>query len=459
MAQQVGSTSGTAAVSRDTKATSVEASEATPAATLGGTAGPDAPASQAPDTSVPDSTTAPDSATAPDGAGVPDGAGLAGRARGWLRRTPSATAALAPTAPSMIAAGPDLDLPSNDPLIGYLLGAASAVDITRLQLQSTALSTLQDAGVVLVVPLISSGSLVGLLSLGPRRSERGYSTDDLRLLNSLAGYAAPAMRVGQLVRQQEAEARQRERIDQELKIAQLIQQQFLPKQLPDLPSWHVAAFYRPARTVGGDFYDFIPLPDGRVMFVVGDVTDKGVPAALVMASTHALLRDAAPRLISPGQVLGHVNDLLCADIPAHMFVTCLALVLDPASGEVEFANAGHDVPYVRTQAGVQELRARGMPLGLMPGMPYEEMRFQFEPGDCALLHSDGLAEAHAPDRAMFGFPRVSELVGKGPSGEDLIDLCLTELAVFTGPDHEQEDDITLVSLQRSPSAWHQGSRP
>ena len=361
-------------------------------------------------------------------------------------------------APSVVAAGSELDLASNDPLVGYLLSAASAVDITGLQLQSPALKALQEAGVVLLVPLISSGSLVGLLSLGPRRSERGYSTDDLRLLNSLAGYAAPAMRVGQLVRQQQAEARQRERIEQELKIAQIIQQQFLPKSLPDLPSWHVAAFYRPARTVGGDFYDFIPLPDGRVMFVVGDVTDKGIPAALVMASTHALLRDAAPRLISPGQVLGHVNDMLCADIPAHMFVTCLALVLDPVSGRVEFANAGHDVPYVRTQGGVAELRARGMPLGLMPGMDYEEMRFQFEPGDCALLHSDGLAEAHAPDREMFGFPRVSELVGKGPSGEALIDLCLTELSTFTGPDHEQEDDITLVSLQRSPSAWHQGDQ-
>ena len=381
----------------------------------------------------------------------------ASRVRGWLRRNPQrATTVTQTRAPDVLAAGPELDLASNDPLVGYLLSAASAVDITGLQLESPALARLKQAGVVLVVPLISSGSLVGMLSLGPRRSERGYSTDDLRLLNSLAGYAAPAMRVGQLVRQQQAEARQRERIDQELKIAQIIQQQFLPKSLPDLPSWHVAAFYRPARTVGGDFYDFIPLPDGRVMFVVGDVTDKGVPAALVMASTHALLRAAAPRLISPGQVLGHVNDMLCVDIPAHMFVTCLALVLDPVSGQIEFANAGHDVPYVRTRNGVQELRARGMPLGLMPGMDYEEKSFQFEPGDCALLHSDGLAEAHAPDREMFGFPRVSELVGKGPSGEALIDLCLTELGNFTGPDHEQEDDITLVSLQRSSSAWHQG---
>ena len=383
----------------------------------------------------------------------------ASRVRGWLRRNPERAITVTESqAPNVLAAGPELDLASNDPLVGYLLSAASAVDITGLQLESPALARLKQAGVVLVVPLISSGSLVGMLSLGPRRSERGYSTDDLRLLNSLAGYAAPAMRVGQLVRQQQAEARQRERIDQELKIAQIIQQQFLPKSLPDLPSWHVAAFYRPARTVGGDFYDFIPLPDGRVMFVVGDVTDKGVPAALVMASTHALLRAAAPRLISPGKVLGHVNEMLCVDIPAHMFVTCLALVLDPVSGQIEFANAGHDVPYVRTRNGVQELRARGMPLGLMPGMDYEEKSFQFEPGDCALLHSDGLAEAHAPDREMFGFPRVSELVGKGPSGEALIDLCLTELGNFTGPDHEQEDDITLVSLQRSPSAWHRGDQ-
>jgi serine phosphatase RsbU (regulator of sigma subunit) len=443
MTQQVGSTSGTAPASRGAEVTSGGAPGITQA---------DWPEPGSAQPAGAELASPRDASAEADG---PAEGTAAARRRNWLRRSTPTAADVVPIAPSVVAAGPELDLASNDPLIGYLLSSASAVDITTLQLQSLALKSLRDAGVVLVVPLISSGSLVGLLSLGPRRSERGYSTDDLRLLNSLAGYAAPAMRVGQLVRQQQAEARQRERLDQELKVAQLIQQQFLPKELPDLPSWHVAAFYRPARTVGGDFYDFIPLPDGRVMFVVGDVTDKGVPAALVMASTHSLLRDAAPRLISPGKVLGHVNDMLCVDIPAHMFVTCLALVLDPVSGEVEFANAGHDVPYVRTQNGVQELRARGMPLGLMQGSSYEEMRFQFEPGDCALLHSDGLAEAHAPDREMFGFPRVSALVGKGPSGEGLIDLCLTELASFTGPDHEQEDDITLVSLQRSPSAWHQ----
>ena len=391
-----------------------------------------------------------------DGAGGAAGASAAGTAngaaaRGRAGRGPGGPEAKADAGRSA-ALPDDFSLPQQDPLRAFLLSQAGAVDISRLELASPALASLKAAGVVLVVPLVSSGELIGLLNLGPRLSERGYSADDRRLLSALAGYAAPAMRVGQLVRQQQAEARDRERIEQELKVAQLIQQQFLPKSLPDLPSWHVAAFYRPARTVGGDFYDFIPLPDGRLMVVIGDVTDKGVPAALVMASTHALLRGAAPRLISPGPVLAHVNDLLCADIPAHMFVTCLALVLDPATGLLEFANAGHDVSHVRTEGGVAELRARGMPLGLMPCMEYEEKTFQMRPGDSVLLHSDGLAEAHNADREMFGFPRVAALVGNSEAGEALIDACLAALAAFTGPDHDQEDDITLVTIERRQSA-------
>lgn len=376
----------------------------------------------------------------------------------WLRRKPAAGPTPDRSSPAAPVAATKFELAANDPIIGYLQSSVGAVDITTLSFDSPALAAMREAGVVLVVPLVSSGELIGLLSLGPRLSEGGYSTDDRHLLATLAGYAAPAMRVGQLVNQQALEARDRERIVQELKVAQLIQQQFLPKEVPDLPGWHVAAFYQPARTVGGDFYDFIGLPDGRTMLVVGDVTDKGVPAALVMASTHALLRSFAPRLISPGQVLERINDLLCADIPAHMFVTCLALVLDPLTGHIEYANAGHDLPYIRTAEGVVELRATGMPLGLMTGMEYEVKAREMAPGNCVLLHSDGLAEAHNPTREMFGFPRVSELAGRGPSGEELIELCITELAAFTGPDHEQEDDITLVTLQRMPESGHVAGR-
>jgi serine phosphatase RsbU (regulator of sigma subunit)/anti-sigma regulatory factor (Ser/Thr protein kinase) len=356
----------------------------------------------------------------------------------------------APPAPSQ-----EFAVSPNDPLVAYFQGATGAVDITALELESPALDEMREAGVVMAVPLVASGELIGLLSLGPRLSERGYSTDDRQLLDSLASHAAPAMRVGQLVQEQEDEARRRERMEQELVVAQLIQQQFLPKTLPELAGFQVTAFYRPARQVGGDFYDFIELPDGRVMMVVGDVTDKGVPAALVMASTHALLRSTAPRLLSPGDTLAQVNNLLCGDIPAQMFVTCMALVLDAATGSLEYANAGHDVPYLRTDAGVVELRATGMPLGLMPGMVYEERSTVLRPGERLLLHSDGLAEAHNPQREMFGFPRVSELAGRdAEDGQGMIDLCLSELDRFSGPNHEQEDDITLVVLEcRQRSAW------
>ena len=380
-------------------------------------------------------------------------------ARRRLRRRGPSVETEAPSGRQTVVTDPGFDIAPNDPILGFFQSATGPIDITALELDSPALEQMRAAGVVLVVPLVTSGELIGLLNLGPRLSERGYSSDDRQLLDTLAGYAAPAMRVGQLVRQQENEARQRERIEQELKVAQLIQQQFLPKSVPDLPTWHLAAFYRPARTVGGDFYDFLELPDGRVLVVVGDVTDKGVPAALVMASTHALLRSCAPSLLSPGAILAAVNDLLCEDIPAHMFVTCLVLVLDPATGHVVFANAGHNLPYLRCADGVHELRATGMPLGLMHGMSYEENDATMHPGESLLLHSDGLAEAHNDKREMFGFPRLAELVGRDVSGEQLIDLCMSELEKFTGPGVDQEDDITFVTLERRHGAAYAEGGP
>jgi serine phosphatase RsbU (regulator of sigma subunit)/anti-sigma regulatory factor (Ser/Thr protein kinase) len=342
-----------------------------------------------------------------------------------------------------------VDIAPNDPLLGYFQSAPGAVDIETLELDSPALEELKAAGVKLAVPLISQGELIGVLNLGPRLSEQEYSADDRKLLDNLAAQAAPALRVGQLVREQEAEAATRQRFEQELEVARLIQQNFLPKELPDLPGWQVAAYYRPAREVGGDFYDVIPLPDGQVGFVVGDVTDKGVPAALVMAATRSVLRASAQRLVEPGVVLERVNEHLCPDMPEKMFVTCLYGVLEPASGRLRFANAGHDLPYVKTEAGTVELRARGMPLGLMPGMAYEEKEAVLQPGESVLLHSDGLVEAHNPEREMFGFPRLKDAVAAHPGGQALIDQLLSELAAFAGSGTEQEDDITMVTLARS----------
>lgn len=372
----------------------------------------------------------------------------------FWRRNRKPTSAAAPVTPSAAPvpspAHVNLDIAPNDPLLAYLQSAPGVVEVEKLRLDSAGLEQLRAAGIALIVPLVSQGELVGTINLGPRLSEQEYSSDDRKLLADLAAQAAPAVRVAQLARQQQLEARERERIEQELRVARLIQQTLLPKAVPALAGWHVAVHWQPARAVGGDFYDFIDLPDGRMAFIIADVTDKGVPAALVMATTRTLLRAAAERLVTPGAVLQRVNELLCPDIPDRMFVTCLYAVLDPAGGRLHYANAGHDVPYLRTADGLVELRARGMPLGLLPDMEYEEKEVELKAGDEVLFYSDGLVEAHSPTGEMFGFPRLKEMIARY-QGTTLIDHLLAEMDTFTGTDWEQEDDVTLVTL-----AWTSG---
>ena len=365
----------------------------------------------------------------------------------------------APASPAAVAAQIlPLDFAPNDPLSAYLLSAGGPVDLERLKLESPALDALREAGVKLIAPLAGQGELIGLLNLGPRRSEQEYTADDRKLLGDLATQAAPAVRVAQLVRQQQIEAQARERLEQELRVARVVQQTLLPKELPELAGWQVAAYWQPAQAVSGDFYDFINLPDGNLGIVEADVTGKGVPAALVMASARGILRVAAEQdPTSPGKVLAHVNELLCPDIPPSMFVTCLYGVLNPHTGRFVFANAGHNLPAKCTADAVVELRATGMPLGLLPGMTYDEYEGTLELGESILIYSDGLVEAHNPQGEMFGFPRLRTMACGLGSGPALIEHLRGALAEFAGPGWEQEDDVTFVTLERSGGAAEQGS--
>src|SRR5215216_6619976 len=242
---------------------------------------------------------------------------------------------------------------------------------------------------------------------------------------------------------------ERERIEQELQVARRIQQASLPKEVPSLAGWQITPFYQPAREVGGDFYDFFDLEEGRLGVVVGDATGKGVPAALMMASTRSTLRAVAQASESPGDVLRRVNDPLATDIPSNMFVTCFYAILDPNSGSLSYANAGHDLPYLWHGGDCEELRARGMPLGLMPGMSYEEKEMVLDAGETALFYSDGLVEAHDPEGEMFGFPRLRALIAEHGEERSLGEFLLEELYSFVGEGWEQEDDITLLTLRRS----------
>ena len=244
----------------------------------------------------------------------------------------------------------------------------------------------------------------------------------------------------------------RQSIEQEMRVARSIQQASLPKEVPELEGWEISPYYKPAREVGGDFYDFHLLLDGRLGLVIGDATGKGVPAALVMSTASGMLQAVARALdsSSPGEVLEQVNETLLARIPPNMFVTCFYCILDPESGSLSYANAGHDLPYVRRGRGdAEELRARGMPLGLMPGMSYEENEIVLDAGEAALFYSDGLVEAHDPKGEMFGFPRLRALVAEHGEERSLGDFLLEELYSFVGEGWEQEDDITLLSLRRS----------
>jgi serine phosphatase RsbU (regulator of sigma subunit)/predicted ester cyclase len=248
------------------------------------------------------------------------------------------------------------------------------------------------------------------------------------------------------------EISKRERIAQELRVARRIQQASLPKEVPQLEGWQISPYYQPAREVGGDFYDFFDLEEGQVGVVVGDATGKGMPAALVAEATSNMLRAVAQALdsSSPGEVLERVNETLMARIPPNMFVTCFYATLDPKSGRLLYANAGHDLPYLRRRGSeCEELRARGMPLGLMAGMSYEQKEIVLDAGETALFYSDGLVEAHDPKGEMFGFPRLQELVADQGEERRLEGILLEELYSFVGEGWEQEDDITFLTLRRS----------
>jgi serine phosphatase RsbU (regulator of sigma subunit) len=302
---------------------------------------------------------------------------------------------------------------------------------------------------------------IGLLIGGNTANSSAYHTQIQADSEFVVGFAnlvsqvATAIRMRREIQAREQrlkqEAHVRERIEQELRVARRIQHASLPEAVPTPEGWEITPRYRPAREVGGDFFDFLELEDGHLGLVVGDATGKGVPAALVMSTTCGMLRVAAQALnsSSPGAVLERVNEALIARIPANMFVTCFYGVLDPESGRLRYANAGHDLPYLQHGGVAKELRARGMPLGLMPGMLYEEKEIILKAGHRALFYSDGLVEAHNPKGEMFGFPRLRALVAEHAEEGSLVDFLMDELRSFTGDRWDQEDDITLVTLQRA----------
>jgi serine phosphatase RsbU (regulator of sigma subunit) len=286
-------------------------------------------------------------------------------------------------------------------------------------------------------------------------ADKQFTARDLKLVNTIAMQTAPAIEIAAL-HQFELE---KVRLERDLHTAFQVQSGLLPRKMPVLEGWNVAAYWQPARIVSGDFYDFIKFPDGSLGFAIADVTDKGMPAALVMANTRSVLHAVAVSAgkrghESPGEILARANNLLCEDMPMNMFVTCQLAILNPRSGLVSFANAGHNLPYQRTTNGVLELHATGQPLGIFANVRYEDKETVLDHGESLLMYSDGLTEAHNPQGEMFDYPRLRQLLEYQPGieplvGDDLIRFLMQKLAEFTDPNLEQEDDVTLLTLTRS----------
>lgn len=238
-----------------------------------------------------------------------------------------------------------------------------------------------------------------------------------------------------------------EKLEHELQLARRIQQQLLPREIPLDAGWNIDAHWQPASTVSGDFYDFLRLQDGRLAIVMGDVSGKGMGAALVMATTRTVIRATSRDHVAPREILTLVNDFLAPDMTPGIFVTCGIAVLDPGSGDLTLANAGHCLPIIHTQAEVKELRATGMPLGLIPGSDYDEISTRIDPGDSVTFYSDGLIEARPTGDAFLGVEGVKTLLAEIAPTQSPIPALLDAI---TGPGIETDhDDVTIVHISRS----------
>ncbi len=308
---------------------------------------------------------------------------------------------------------------------------------------------------LLALPLRSKGDLLGIMLADYAGPEHRSTQRLMTILNGIAGQAAIAVENDRLLQ----EAAEKERMRKELEVARRIQTSFLPESCPPVPGWELAALWRSAREVSGDFYDFIPLPmrfedegtEGRMGLVVADVADKGVPAALFMALSRTLLRTVSIDGRSPSDAVSRTNDLILADARSDLFVTMFYAILQPRSGEIAYVNAGHMPPLV-VRAGkgtVEELRVPGMALGILPDERFGEHTSHLKHGDALILYTDGVTDAMNSAQESFGLDRLKALVrdhGR-ESAQELVQTINDAVAAFVG-EATQFDDFTLVVASR-----------
>jgi sigma-B regulation protein RsbU (phosphoserine phosphatase) len=309
--------------------------------------------------------------------------------------------------------------------------------------------TLQRLDAQLLLPLAGRDDLIGVMALGPKRSEQPYSKTDLRLLQSVADQTGLAIENSRLLSSLAEEAARRERFNRELEIAREVQERLFPQSYPSIPGLDCAGHCRPAQGVGGDYYDFVALPEGRLGIAVGDVSGKGISAALLMASLRASLR---------GQTLGgpadlaalmcNVNALLYEASAANRYATFFYAQFDPRDRTLAYVNAGHNPPVVLRGAEVLRLEADGPVVGLLPQAQYGQSALVLSPGDILLAYTDGISEAMTMDDEEWGEERMiaaAQAYRGLPAGQMIERMIAAADAFAAGA--PQHDDMTLVVVK------------
>ena len=357
-------------------------------------------------------------------------------------------------------AAESVQLPVNSATVRNLMRINTPVTLYRqnpdgwLLLASTSeRNLLETLSAEVLLPLSGRDQLMGLMTLGPKRSEEPYTPSDLRLLESVAAQTGLALEIGNLARSLAEEEMQRERIRQELEVAREVQERLFPQSFPEVEGITLAGRCRAAQGVGGDYYDVFRLGDDRIGLAIGDVSGKGVSAALLMASLRASLRSTtldAPHDLAA--VIKKVNRLVYESSATNRYATFFFATYCPHTHELAYVNAGHNPPCLirRTEERfeVQRLEAGGPVVGLLSFATYEEQRLVLRRGDLLLMYTDGISEAMTLDNEEWGEDRMLAAAEALPDGtaQEILNHLFDEVDQFTGiaPQH---DDMTLLLMK------------
>lgn len=332
------------------------------------------------------------------------------------------------------------------PALRALSEAALVADLPAGPLRDT----LESQRFEVVFPLRSAGEPLGLAALGGRPGGRRYAEADLALGTGLVSQSVVAFENAWHLR----EVLEKKQIERELALAASIQQNLFPAELPTLDGCELAAVNRPARQVGGDYYDALtvdaPVSSGRWLFCVADVSGKGIGASLLMSNIQATLRALLGREASLAELARCINELLFANTPGNTFVTAVLLSIDASDGACRYVNGGHTEGLVlRADGRLERLPPTGIALGMFPGVTYEECHFAIGPGDMIALYSDGVTEAVNPADEEFGVERLVDILRDSAAepAARIVDTVLCAVDAFAGA-APQHDDITLLLLKR-----------